>query len=77
MAKLKSIEAGHFRIPLEVPASDDPRRDGVVRTHHLRVTDAEGQEGVGYTYTIGHNGGAMHHVLAREIPRSWPAPTAS
>ena len=32
MAKLKSINAQHFRIPLDVPASDfDARRDDVVR----------------------------------------------
>ena len=58
MAKLKSIDAQHFRIPLDVPASDSTH--GVMTSFELitaRVTDADGQEGVGYTYTTGHNGG--------------------
>src|SRR6476646_3459041 len=69
MAKLRSIDAQHFRVPLDVPASDSTH--GVMTSFELitaRVTDADGQEGVGYTYTTGHNGGAIHHLLAREIP---------
>src|SRR3954447_17567996 len=69
MARLKAIDAEHFRIPLDVPASDSTH--GVMTSFELitaRVTDADGQEGVGYTYTTGHNGGAIHHLLAREIP---------
>ena len=69
MAKLRSLDAQHFRIPLDTPASDSTH--GVMTSFELitaRVTDADGQEGVGYTYTTGHNGGAIHHLLAREIP---------
>ena len=69
MPKLRSIDAQHFRIPLDAPASDSTH--GVMTSFELiaaRVTDADGQEGVGYTYTTGHNGGAIHHLLAREIP---------
>ena len=78
MAKLKSINAEHFRIPLDVPASDSTH--GVMTSFELvtvRVADADGQEGVGYTYTTGHNGGAIHHSWPARSPRSWPAPTAS
>ena len=73
MAKLKSIDAQHFRVPLDAPASDSTH--GVMTSFELvtaRVTDADGQEGVGYTYTTGHNGGAIHHLLAREIPGEIP-----
>ena len=69
MARLKSISAQHFRIPLDAPASDSTH--GVMTSFELltaRVTDADGQQGVGYTYTTGHNGGAIHHLLANEIP---------
>ena len=69
MAKLKSTDAQHFRVPLDAPASDSTH--GVMTSFELvtvRVTDDDGQEGVGYTYTTGHNGGAIHHLLAREIP---------
>ena len=69
MAKLRSIDADHFRIPLDAPASDSTH--GVMTSFELvtvRVFDADGQEGVGYTYTTGRNGGAIHHMLTREIP---------
>jgi L-alanine-DL-glutamate epimerase-like enolase superfamily enzyme len=69
MAKLRSIDAQHFRIPLDTPASDSTH--GVMTSFELItavVADADGQEGVGYTYTTGHNGGAIHHLLAKEIP---------
>jgi len=33
----------------------------------VRLTDAEGAEGVGYTYTAGRNGAAIHAILEREI----------
>ena len=69
MAKLKSIDAEHFRIPLDVPASDSTH--GVMTSFELvtvRRHRRRRQEGVGYTYTTGHNGGAIHHLLAREIP---------
>jgi L-alanine-DL-glutamate epimerase-like enolase superfamily enzyme len=58
----------HFRIPLDAPASDSTH--GVMTSFELitaRVTDGDGEQGVGYTYTTGHNGGAVHHLLAREI----------
>ncbi|MBM3647316.1 MAG: mandelate racemase/muconate lactonizing enzyme family protein [Alphaproteobacteria bacterium] len=69
MAKLKSLEARHFRIPLDAPASDSTH--GVMTSFELntvRVSDADGQEGVGYTYTTGRNGGAIHQILANELP---------
>jgi L-alanine-DL-glutamate epimerase-like enolase superfamily enzyme len=69
MPKIKSIDAGFYRIPLEVPLSDSTH--GVMEAFELitvRVRDADDQEGVGYTYTTGRNGGAIHDILAREIP---------
>jgi len=36
-------------------------------THHLRVRDSDGAEGVGCTYTVGRNGGAIADILRREI----------
>ena len=32
------------------------------------VTDEDGAQGLGYTYTTGHNGGAVADALRREIP---------
>jgi L-alanine-DL-glutamate epimerase-like enolase superfamily enzyme len=34
----------------------------------VRVRDAEGAEGVGYTFTVGRNGAAVDAVLSREMP---------
>jgi hypothetical protein len=36
----------------------------------LSIRDADGAEGVGYTYTVGRNGGAIADALWREIAKS-------
>lgn len=68
MSRLDRIEAGHYRIPLPEVLTDSTH--GAMAAFELitcRVTDADGAEGVGYTYTVGRNGGAVHQILAREI----------
>ena len=69
MPAITAITAGHYRIPLEVALSDSTH--GVMTAFELntvRVRDADGIEGVGYTYTTGRNGRAIHATLAHEIP---------
>ena len=69
MAQIKTLETGHYRIPLPVALSDSTH--GVMTAFEVitvRVTGGDGQEGVGYTYTTGHNGGAVADLLRREIP---------
>lgn len=69
MAQIKTLETGHYRIPLPVALSDSTH--GVMTAFEVvtvRVTDADGQTGVGYTYTTGHNGGAIADILRRELP---------
>ncbi len=69
MARIDSIAAGFYRLPLK-----EVLVDAMHGEHHAfevitaRVRDADGAEGVGYTFTGGRNGGAIHNVLAREIP---------
>jgi L-alanine-DL-glutamate epimerase-like enolase superfamily enzyme len=68
VAKIAAIEAGHYRIPLDVALSDSTH--GVMTAFEIvtaRVRDADGAEGVGYTYTTGRNGSAIHATLAGEI----------
>ena len=68
MSAIRSIESGHYRIPLNVPLSDSTH--GTMTTFEIvtvRITDADGVEGVGYTYTTGRNGGAIHDVMQRDI----------
>jgi L-alanine-DL-glutamate epimerase-like enolase superfamily enzyme len=69
MALIKTIDTGLYRIPLTVSLSDSTH--GKIDAFELvtcRVRDADGAEGVGYTYTVGRNGGAIADTLRREIP---------
>jgi L-alanine-DL-glutamate epimerase-like enolase superfamily enzyme len=69
MPAIKTLETGHYRIPLDIPLTDSTH--GVMTAFEIvtaRVTDTDGQEGVGYTYTTGHNGGAIADILRREVP---------
>jgi L-alanine-DL-glutamate epimerase-like enolase superfamily enzyme len=68
MSRIVEFDAGHYRIPLEVPLSDSTH--GVMSAFELitvRVRDSDGAEGVGYTYTTGRNGAAIHSILSKEI----------
>src|SRR4051794_3898718 len=68
MAKLSSIEPGFYRIPLTQVLTDSTH--GEMRAFELntvRVRDADGAEGVGYTYTVGRSGSAVHAILTREF----------
>src|SRR4051794_18473340 len=68
MPALRSIEPGFYRIPLPQVLTDSTH--GEMRAFELntvRVRDAEGAEGVGYTFTVGRNGAAVDAVLTREI----------
>ncbi|MBV9634380.1 MAG: mandelate racemase/muconate lactonizing enzyme family protein [Methylobacteriaceae bacterium] len=69
MAAIASLDAGFYRVPLPTVLTDSTH--GAMRNFELltvRVRDADGAEGVGYTFTVGRNGGAVHDILQREIP---------
>ncbi len=69
MPRIANIETGFYRIPLPVTLSDSTH--GEITAFELitcRIRDADGAEGVGYTYTVGRNGGAVADILKREIP---------
>ncbi|UEM05059.1 mandelate racemase/muconate lactonizing enzyme family protein [Skermanella rosea] len=69
MAKLSSIEPGFYRIPLPVVLTDSTHGEmKAFELNTVRLRDADGAEGVGYTFTVGRNGGAVDSVLTREIP---------
>lgn len=70
MAPIRSLEAGFYRVPLPTMLTDSTH--GIMRDFELvtlRLRDADGAEGVGYTFTVGRNGGAIHDILKREIPQ--------
>jgi L-alanine-DL-glutamate epimerase-like enolase superfamily enzyme len=66
--RIASLEADHFRIPLPVTLSDSTHGD---ITHFelitARLRDAEGAEGLGYTYTVGTGGAAIHALVDRDL----------
>ena len=69
MVLIKKVETGFYRIPLSVTLTDSTH--GEMKAFELitiRLCDSEGAEGVGYTYTVGRNGGAVADTLRREIP---------
>ncbi len=63
--KIRSVEASHYRIPLPVVLSDSTH--GTMTHFELvvaKVTDEEGVEGIGYTYTVGVGGSAIRALIA-------------
>src|SRR4051794_41972549 len=69
MAGIVSLETGHYRVPLEAPLADAVRGDIVAfEIVTVRLRDADGAEGVGYTYTGGRNGAAIAATLRADIP---------
>ena len=68
MPAIKNIEVGFYRIPLPVVLTDSTHGEmSAFELNTVRVRDADGAEGVGYTYTVGRNGAAVDAVLAREL----------
>lgn len=69
MAKLTAFEPGFFRIPLPQVLTDSTHGEiNAFELNTIRIRDADGAEGVGYTYTVGRNGAAIDAILRREIP---------
>ncbi|MFL5333390.1 MAG: mandelate racemase/muconate lactonizing enzyme family protein [Geminicoccaceae bacterium] len=69
MSAIANLEAGYYRVPLPTVLTDSTH--GEMRAFELctvRVRDADGAEGTGYTFTVGRNGGAIHDILSRELP---------
>jgi L-alanine-DL-glutamate epimerase-like enolase superfamily enzyme len=69
MPKIASLEAGYYRVPLETALSDSTHGDMLdFELNTLRIRDADGAEGMGYTYTVGRNGAAIDAILRRDVP---------
>jgi L-alanine-DL-glutamate epimerase-like enolase superfamily enzyme len=66
--KIRDLQADHYRITLPVALSDSTH--GLIEGFELitaRVRDADGAEGVGYTYTVGTGGAAVRALLTRDL----------
>ena len=69
MPKIAHLETGFYRVPLPTILTDSMH--GEMRAFELltvRVRDADGAEGMGYTFTVGRNGGAIASILRDELP---------
>jgi L-alanine-DL-glutamate epimerase-like enolase superfamily enzyme len=68
MAVIKTIATAHYRLPLPFVLSDSTHGDiSHFELITVRLRDDQGVEGVGYTYTVGHGGGAVVRLLANDL----------
>ncbi|MEL6678079.1 MAG: mandelate racemase/muconate lactonizing enzyme family protein [Pseudomonadota bacterium] len=68
MARIEGIETGFYRIPLPRPVED--ARHGVQAGFEIvtvRVRDADGAEGTGYTFTNNRGGAAIAACMEAEV----------
>ncbi|MFJ9884728.1 mandelate racemase/muconate lactonizing enzyme family protein [Streptomyces sp. NPDC091287] len=68
MAKINAVRADLYRVPLQSALTDSTH--GVMTDFELvtvRVRDADGVEGLGYTYTVNHGGAAVHTMVERYL----------
>ncbi|MCC6468503.1 MAG: mandelate racemase/muconate lactonizing enzyme family protein [Alphaproteobacteria bacterium] len=68
MATINHLQGDHYLVPLPVALSDSTH--GTITHFELvtaRVTDSDGAEGMGWTYTVGANGAAVHAIIARDL----------
>jgi L-alanine-DL-glutamate epimerase-like enolase superfamily enzyme len=62
------LETDHYRIPLPEVLSDSTHGDiSHFELVTVRLRDGAGAEGVGYSYTVGAGGGAVHALIARDL----------
>jgi L-alanine-DL-glutamate epimerase-like enolase superfamily enzyme len=68
MPTIASIRPDFYHIPLPVVLTDSTHGEmGYFELVTVRVMDSEGVEGVGYTYTVGAGGGAIHDMIRRDL----------
>ena len=66
--KIASIDSALYQVPLAVPLSDSTH--GEIPSFELitvRIRDDQGLEGLGYTYTVGVAGLAIHVLIDRYL----------
>jgi L-alanine-DL-glutamate epimerase-like enolase superfamily enzyme len=70
--KIEAVETSHYLIPLPTTLTDSTHGE---ITHFTLVTAkircATGEEGVGYTYTVGRSGGGAIRVLLEQDLAPW------
>jgi len=68
MSSIAALRTDHYRIPLPIVLTDSTHGEmSAFELVTVRVTDDDGAEGTGYTYTVGHGGGAIHDMIRRDL----------
>ncbi len=68
MNTIAAVGIDHYRIPLPVVLSDSTHGDiAAFELVTVRLRDAAGVEGLGYTYTVGKGGAAVAALIEREL----------
>lgn len=65
---ISSVLTDYYRIPLPSTLSDSSH--GEISSFELitvRLRNEQGAEGLGYTYTVGSGGGAIHNLIQRDL----------
>lgn len=79
MSTVRTLTTDFFHVALPVALTDSTH--GEMRFFELvtvRIADSDGGEGMGYTYTVGAGGGAIHDLIARDLaPRVLGQPTGN
>ncbi len=68
MPRIESITTGFYRVPLPEILTDSMH--GIMRDFELVtavIRDADGAEGMGYTFTVGRNGGAIANIISTDM----------
>ncbi len=79
MNTIAAIRSDLYHVPLPVVLTDSAH--GEMKYFELvtvRLAASDGAEGMGYTYTVGAGGGAIHDLIVRELtPRLVGQPAAN
>src|SRR5215471_6690328 len=68
MIEIAFVGVDHYRIPLPVVLSDSTHGDILAfELVTVRLRDADGVEGLGYTYTVGQGGAAVAALIERDL----------
>jgi len=68
MTTISSVGVDHYRIPLPVVLSDSTHGDiAEFELVTVRVRDAAGAAGLGYTYTVGRGGAAVAALIKHDL----------
>jgi len=68
MMTIASVGVDHYRIPLPVVLSDSTHGDiAEFELVTVRVRDAAGAAGLGYTYTVGRGGAAVAALIKHDL----------